>query len=237
MKPEEITKKIKPSVKANKNFSKIFCIGLNKTGTTTLAATLEIYGYSIPNQMNQEMEISKQTYFGNYQPLKEFVNKYDAFQDLPFSIDNYYIVADSLFPNSKFILTERDPEEWYKSLIKYDTKKYNIDNIKNIKEEDLENKFFYLFEDYRKLTMQKYISKVENNKIVYHWNLIYDKETYINYYIQRNDQIKKYFSNRANDLLILDLSKEKNTEKLCNFLNIPIKFKFDFPHLNATKDE
>ena len=85
--------------------------------------------------------------------------------------------------------------------------------------------------------MQKYISKVENNKIVYHWNLIYDKETYINYYIQRNDQIKKYFSNRANDLLILDLSKEKNTEKLCNFLNIPIKFKFDFPHLNATKDE
>lgn len=234
MKVEEITKRVKPIVKSNKNFSKIFCIGSNKTGTTSLAATLEIYGYSLPNQLNQEMEISKQTYLGNFSPLKEFVNKYDAFQDLPFSIDNYYIAADALYPNSKFILTERDPEDWYNSIVRYDQKKYGIDNLKNLKEEDINDKFNYLFEGYRKMTMQKYITEINNNKVYFNWDLLYDKETYINYYIERNNQIKKYFHNRNNAFLILDLKKEKDTEKLCNFLNIPIKHKFNFPHLNKS---
>ena len=234
MKVEEITKRVKPIVKSNKNFSKIFCIGSNKTGTTSLAATLEIYGYSLPNQLKQEMEISKQTYLGNFSPLKEFVNKYDAFQDLPFSIDNYYIAADALYPNSKFILTERDPEDWYNSIVRYDQKKYGIDNLKNLKEEDINDKFNYLFEGYRKMTMQKYIAEINNNKVYFNWDLLYDKETYINYYIERNNQIKKYFHNRNNAFLILDLKKEKDTEKLCNFLNIPIKYKFNFPHLNKS---
>lgn len=234
MKVEEITKRVKPIVKSNKNFSKIFCIGSNKTGTTSLAATLEIYGYSLPNQLNQEMEISKQTYLGNFSPLKEFVNKYDAFQDLPFSIDNYYIAADALYPNSKFILTERDPEDWYNSIVRYDQKKYGIDNLKNLKEEDINDKFNYLFEGYRKMTMQKYIAEINNNKVYFNWNLLYDKKTYVNYYIERNNQIKKYFHNRNNAFLILDLKKEKDTEKLCNFLNIPIKYKFNFPHLNKS---
>ena len=234
MNPEDITRKIKPTVRSNKNFSKIFCIGSNKTGTTSLAATLEIYGYSTPNQISQEMEISKQTYLGNYLPLKEFVNKYDVFQDLPFSIDHYYIVADTLFPNSKFILTERDPEEWFNSMQIYDKKKYNINDLDKIKEEDINDKFNYLFEGYRKSTMQKYISRVENNKVIYDWNLLYNKERYIKYYNERNNQIIKYFNNRKNDFLILNLKKDKDTKNLCEFLNIPTKFKFNFPHLNKS---
>ena len=103
MDPKEVTKLIKPIALSNKNFSKIFCIGANKTGTTSLAATLEIIGYKLPNQMDQEMHLSKQTYLGNYEPLREYVNKYDVFQDIPFSIGNFYIVADALFPNSLFI--------------------------------------------------------------------------------------------------------------------------------------
>ena len=67
-------------------------------------------------------------------------------------------MADTLYPNSKFILTERDPEDWYNSMIRYDQKKYNIENLKNIKEEEINDKFHYLFEGYRKMTMQKYIA-------------------------------------------------------------------------------
>ena len=118
MNPEDITRKIKPTVRSNKNFSKIFCIGSNKSGTTSLAATLEIYGYSTPNQISQEMEISKQTYLGNYLPLKEFVNKYEVFQDFmskdsrSFSKKNVIFAANKLWSNH--LLTEKD----YKSLEK-----------------------------------------------------------------------------------------------------------------------
>ena len=82
--------------------------------------------------------------------------------------------------------------------------------------------------------MQKYISRVENNKVIYDWNLLYNKERYIKYYNERNNQIIKYFNNRKNDFLILNLKKDKDTTNLCEFLNIPTRFKFDFPHLNKS---
>jgi hypothetical protein len=234
MDPKEVTKLLKPIAKSNKNFSKIFCIGANKTGTTSLAATLEIIGYNLPNQMDQEMHISKQTYLGNYQPLREYVNKYEVFQDIPFSIENFYIVADALFPNSKFILTEREPDKWYNSVISYDKKKYKLDTLDFKDEKEIDKKFFYLFEGYRKMTMQKSIEDINNNKLIYNWKLLYDKNHLVTNYKRRNNEIKKYFYYR-NNFLVLDLDKEKNNKRLCEFLNIPNKYSFDFPHLNRTE--
>jgi hypothetical protein len=235
MEPKEVTKLIRPIAKSNKYFSKIFCIGANKTGTTTLAATLEIIGYKVPNQMDQEMHISKQTYLGNYDPFKEYISKYDVFQDIPFSIENFYIVADALFPNSLFILTERDSDKWYNSLINYDKKKYKLDNLDFKNEEDIDKKFFYLFEGYRRMTMQKSIADIDNDKLVYNWKLLYDKDHLVKNYITRNNEIKKYFHHRKN-FLILDLDKERNNKRLCEFLNIPSKYSFDYPHLNKTEE-
>lgn len=236
MDPKEVTKILKPIAKSNKNFSKIFCIGANKTGTTSLAATLEIMGYSLANQIDQEIHISKQTYLGNYEPLKEYVEKYEVFQDIPFSVDNFYIVADSLFPNSKFILTERNSEKWFESVVNYDKKKYNLDKLDFSNDSDLNKKFFYLFEGYRKMTMERSIIDFEENNLVYRWNLLYNKEHLIKIYETRNKEIKKYFLNRNRSFLILDLDKDKDTKKLCEFLNIPIKYNFEFPHLNKTSD-
>ena len=52
---------------SNKDFNKIFCIGFNKTGTTSLERVLRFYGYHLPNQQEQEVELSKQVFSTNIQ--------------------------------------------------------------------------------------------------------------------------------------------------------------------------
>ncbi len=44
---------------------------------------LKLLGYSMPNQMEQEIRLVRQVYAGNFEPLINFCNGYDAFQDMP----------------------------------------------------------------------------------------------------------------------------------------------------------
>ena len=69
---------------------------------------LKLHGYNLPNQQEQERQLSKPVFENNYTELIEFCKEYDAFQDMPFSQGLTYVAADALFPNSKFILTERE---------------------------------------------------------------------------------------------------------------------------------
>ena len=123
---------------ARKNFNKIFNIGYNKTGTTTMEYVFQQLGYSCPDQQEQEARIVKQLYLGNFKPLIDFVNQYDAFQDMPFSQGVVYSQVDALFPNSKFILTVRNKDDWYESLVRFQTngvlKNAEVDNIENATE-------------------------------------------------------------------------------------------------------
>ena len=127
MKPEEFTRNIRPVLQ--QNFNKIFVIGYNKTGTTTMERVLRLYGYSMPNQQEQEARLTRQVFSTNYEEFKCFVAKYDAFQDLPFSQEQTYVVADALFPNSRFILTERDSEQWFLSMTTFTKKLFKIDRL------------------------------------------------------------------------------------------------------------
>ncbi len=64
--------------------------------------------------------------------------------------------------------------------------------------------------------------------------LLYNKEHYINLYKQRRDLIIKYFQKRPKDLLILDITKEKDISKITNFLELPEFINFTFPRRNST---
>ena len=90
--------------------TKIFCLGLSKTGTTSLAAALEILGYRtkdnlgvknyIPGDLDSSIDIT-------------VIDSNDAFTDTP--IPSFYQELDVRYPNSKFILTVRELNSWLKS--------------------------------------------------------------------------------------------------------------------------
>ncbi len=223
-----------------KDFNKIFCIGYNKTGTTTLELVLRALGYRLPDQREQEMRIVKQLYLGNFQPLREFCEQYDAFQDMPFSQGVAYAQADCLFPGSKFILTVRDPQEWFDSLVRFHLngvlKRQGITSLDQLDESSFKNKNIYLYENYF-YDVLKYmvIADVNGYELEYDWNRAYDRDHRIGIYSERNKEIIKYFQNRPDSLLVIDLTREKDISKILKFLNLPEKLNMQMPHLNISR--
>ena len=236
MTPQDFTKAVQPRVIANKNFNKIFCIGYNKTGTTTLETVLRLYGYNMPNQHQQEIRLSKSTFNTSYDELTSFCSNYDAFQDMPFSQGLTYVAADAIFPNSKFILSERSAESWYKSICKFHKKVFKLDDLSKLTEKDVIEKFNYLYPGYSHSNKERQLSSFENNLMKVNWEQLYAKDWYIDMYKRRNEEIKRYFMRVPEKLLVIDVTQEKTTERICHFLNIPIECVIDMPHSNKTKN-
>ncbi|MBN9670323.1 sulfotransferase [Roseibium aggregatum] len=234
MTPQEFSNAVSWAVIANKNFNKIFCIGDNKTGTTTLERVLRLYGYHLPDQQEQEIRLTKRVFETDYTELTRFCSRYDAFQDMPFSQGLTYVAADALFPNSKFILTERDPESWFSSLVNFHKKIYGIEDINDVSEKVILEKFNYLYPGYVHTKTKRFLTSFDGRKKEVQWEKIYDKDYYIDLYESRNLSIKKYFADTPEKLLIIDVTKERDTSKICDFLNIPGNFAIDMPHENKT---
>lgn len=98
--------------------TKVFGIGCNKTGTTSLARALAILGYRVCEDVQT----------GDYQRalpdrgqvVEEAFSKlsgYDAFEDNPWA--HIYEEIDEEVDDSKFILTVRDSEGWIDSMVNY----------------------------------------------------------------------------------------------------------------------
>lgn len=234
MKTEDFTKAVRSIVLARKNFNKIFCIGNNKTGTTTMKEVLKTYGYSLPNQQEQEVRLTKSVFSTDYTEFQRFVSGFDAFQDMPFSQGLTYVAADTLFPNSRFILTERRPEEWYSSLVNFHKKVFKLSDLKNLTEHDVYQKFVYLYPGYSHENIAIFLMTFTGGKAEIRWDLLYDKDYYIAMYETRNTEIKRYFANAAGKLLVIDVTKERDTSRLCEFLNIPEDMVIEMPHANKT---
>ena len=93
---------------------KVFCIGFQKTGTTSLGKALEILGYNVCGPVGvTNPEIKDKALIW----ALERVKYYDAFQDNPWPL--LYKELDFLYPGSKFILTTRNPRSWIKSMYRY----------------------------------------------------------------------------------------------------------------------
>ncbi|MBI1357416.1 MAG: hypothetical protein GC160_24005 [Acidobacteria bacterium] len=85
--------------------AKVFCIGFQKTGTTSLGYALSLLGYRVAGMFDVMTFNSKDETLAKAIQLGR---RYDAFQDNPWPI--LYRELDQAFPSAKFILTVRDTE-------------------------------------------------------------------------------------------------------------------------------
>lgn len=92
--------------------TKVFGIGLNRTGTTSLSTALKALGYA---HAPYAPELIGPAVLGERNRLRAFVRRYDSFEDWPWPLVFRWV--DRQFPGSKFILTRRrSPEAWLESL-------------------------------------------------------------------------------------------------------------------------
>lgn len=218
---------------------KVFCIGYNKTGTTTLETVLNNLGYRTPNQQEQEALVVEETFRGNFKPLESLCKTSDAFQDMPFSQGATYAVADTLFPGSKFILTVRESGEWFESLARFHLngilKKAGVERLGDFGEMTFKNKAIYLKNNYLQNIFKRHAFKSVGHEAHYDWSLVYNRDHRISAYERRNRAIVEHFQERPGDLLVLDLTKEVDSSKIVEFLGLPSELNETLPHLNRSR--
>lgn len=102
--------------------SKVFCIGFNKTGTTTLGKSFEILGYKNTSYNG----IVWMQYYKNNEMIKilKYASKFDSFDDLPWLKEDMIPILDKTFPNSKFVYLTRDEKSWKRSFLRWGYKKW-----------------------------------------------------------------------------------------------------------------
>jgi hypothetical protein len=102
--------------------TRFFCVGANKTGTTSLTAFFENLGFVIGSQTAGET-LLRDYAVRNFRPIIELARTAAFFQDVPFSCPLTFQALDAAFPGSKFILSVRnDADQWCDSLIRFHAK-------------------------------------------------------------------------------------------------------------------
>jgi hypothetical protein len=206
---------------------KIFCIGRNKTGTTSLAVALRELGYVVGDQVRAEYFLPD---WGrrDFSRIVRYCYSAQAFQDIPFSLPYTFQAVDMHFPGSKFILTVRDtPEQWYESLIKFHS------NAKGLGKERMASLTALKEVTYR------YKGFAYDARVLVHDCIEddpYNKQILIDHYNFHNQMVRDYFRNRPQDLLILNVAEKGAYPKLCNFLG-RLCAKEEFPWENKTKPQ
>ncbi|WP_179319501.1 sulfotransferase family protein [Winogradskyella helgolandensis] len=126
--------------------NKVFVIGFQKTGTTTLETVLIDLGYRVYGGDKQIIKIDSEEDRTTY--IKSIMENFDVVQDMPWPI--YFKELYNLYPNAKFILTYRDPEDWIRSMVKYFGNTKSVIRKKIYGEDQLEGNEALFLETYNR---------------------------------------------------------------------------------------
>jgi Sulfotransferase domain len=202
---------------------KVFCVGRNKTGTTSIEQGLGALGYRFSVQ-NQGERLLDDWMRRDFSRIVELARGADAGQDIPYSLPYTYQALDAAFPGSKFILTLRDsPQQWYDSLLRFHAQLMKCGERRPTAA-DLK-KLNYLSPGWL-YRAQCAIYGVDDEHL-------YDPEIYMRHYAVHAYNVTEYFRFRPHQLLVLNLADPEAMQKLCNFLGIDFQGQ-GMPHLNRS---
>jgi len=215
---------------------KIFCIGYNKTGTTSLYHSITKLGFNgdVNTFVEGELQL-KNIIKGNTKQVLHWVsglNEIEVFKDIPFSLPNFWKLLYEKYPNAIYVLSERDSsEQWYNSISNFhrigfklskeptweEVSKIGYSYI-NLPERIIEfipahpipsGTLCGMISDYLKYTFGEE-------------HLPYDKENMIRSYELHNKEVKEFFKNKDN-FISVNVSNDSDYLKLCNYLNVEPK--------------
>lgn len=117
----EKSKKLLASIRYG-NAERVFCISMQRTGTTSVGKFFRDFGYRWAGwQADQKNSWSRSYLDGDFEKIFSSIDfrAANAFEDCPWWIPGFYKVLFHRFPYSKFVLFTRDPDLWFASMIKH----------------------------------------------------------------------------------------------------------------------
>lgn len=215
--------------------NKIFCVSYQKTGTTSVGQFFKLNGYKVATwEVSHKNEWSMNWLKGDFEAIfqsADFRNN-QVFEDDPWFLPEFYKFLFHRFPNSKFVLFERNPQKWFDSMVSHSINK-SLGNTQ------IHSKIYH-----REL---EYLESLDGNfEPLYdydgenrqNWdNLIVDetwKDKYIRAYLTHNTEVKRFFDHQDSSRLIsLNLEDEDKWLKLAKHFDIQQPKGLD-THMNKT---
>ena len=191
--------------------------GFGRTGTTSLKEALRILGYRKCYHMtdvyrNGHADLWRKKANGGDLDWEEVLGGYRAAVDWP--VASYYEELAELNPNAKVLLTVRDADSWYRSIM------------------STLYAYYKLIPFWRRWVNPKIRTRVEGMEQLI-WNGVFhgrveDAEYAKNLYLQHNADVQRKLP--ADRLLVVNLSD--GWKPLCDFLDKPVPEDTPFPYVN-----
>lgn len=216
---------------------KLFGIGLSHTGTRSLSNALDLLGYKSIHWATDRRtycELSNGVY--DLSILKDA----DALTDI--TAAPFYAQFDKVYPGSKFILTLRDTDKWVKRMTELMPMRETIDpsTFRKYAERFLlfsrrkggAHRFMFSYDFLRYLRHEPgIVRRIEFQELVTYGGLRFRDEVRLRYVYETHERnVREYFANRPDDLLIMNVTAGDGWEALCRFLKKSIP-EVAFPHL------
>lgn len=191
--------------------------GFGRTGTFSLRTALEQLGFAPCYHMVEVFQhpehnaVWEDAADGKSVDWKSFLAPYKAAVDWP--VCNFWRELSQIYPNAKFILTERDPEKWFKSF----SQTIMASMTRPGEPEDPVRRA-------QARMGRRVVSKMA-------FGDKYDKEHVLDVYRRHNAEVKATLP--ASRLLVYDTPQ--GWEPLCKFLGVPVPSE-PFPKTNSTDE-
>lgn len=203
---------------------KVFVLGFNKTGTTTMRRALDDLGYIVASERAAK-PLFKDWQRRDFKPIINFCKSAEAFQDSPFSFPYTYIALDQAYPGSKFILTVRDDEDqWYRSITHFHSKLWGDGDGTPPTKEQLKEAF-NAYKGRPWDVNRALFNSPESDP--------YNEVELKGFYRWHNQCVAEYFRDRPEDLLVLNVAEPGAYKKFVKFLGIESSAE-EFPWENKT---
>lgn len=190
--------------------TRVFGIGLHKTGTTSLHEAFKMLGFDSLHW--GEGEAPQIWYEMNALGRSKMLEQFYAICDLPIPL--LFRELDKAYPGSRFVLTVRDEQEWLASVERLWDPKYNRTR--------------HLWEVYP-ISHQLHSALYGQRE--------FNAPVFLERYRRHNAEVLEYFKDRPDDLLVLDMDMPTGKlAALCAFLKRPIFPDGLYPRANRSND-
>ncbi len=184
--------------------TRIFGLGFQRTGTSSLHAAFQSFGYDSAHWLSAEWARSIWWETNKWGRSRTLEQSY-AISDNPIPV--LYKKLDVAYPGSKFVLTVRDENEWLASIEQFWT--YDGNPQRWTWDED------------------GFSHKMHG---ILYGRIDFNAEVFLARYRKHNDDVTRYFAGRDNFLRI-DVNEYTTMEALTTFLGVPVSQE-KFPHHN-----
>lgn len=215
-----------------KNDPKVFCISMQRTGTTSVGKFFRDFGFRWAGwPSDNENQWSDSCYKGNYEAIFSSIDfkKSNAYEDSPWFYPGFYKLLYHRFPNAKFVLFTRNPDDWFQSMMNHSGGDIIGRGTNHCKVYRRELEYFDLLHAGNMDVKNE--NQLSTKKVM---KLTNQAEHYKNVYRLHNLEVQDFFDRVSPDSLYVGaLEDPLKWQKLGDFLNIKVPDNYS-SHVNSS---